>query len=91
MNLSALIPQFQGNAESLILATALHYAATGKADLTHLDSEAAAVGLFALVARLEVEHPGIAERYGWAKISDLQAFTSAIGAATKATRPDGLI
>jgi hypothetical protein len=90
MNLSALIPQFQGNAETLVLLTAMHYAATGKVDLAHIDSEGLAVGLFSLAARLEVEHPGIAERYGWAKISDLQAFSSAIGNASQATKPSGL-
>lgn len=62
MNLSALLPQFKGNAETALLASALHFAAAGKVDTKHMDAEAMAVGLFALVKQLETEHPGIAER-----------------------------
>ena len=76
MNLSSVLPQFQGDTQSLVMLTAMHYAAASKVNLQTIDLENLAFGLFALVGRLELENPGIAERYGWAKISDLQAFSS---------------
>ncbi len=91
MNLAALLPQFKGNAETLLLTSALHYATAGKVDVAHMDADAAAIGICTLLGQLEAEHPGIAERYGWARIADLQAFGAAIGNASQATKPSGLL
>lgn len=90
MNLKSLLPQLQTNAETLLLSTALHYAVAGKIDTKHIDADALAIALFTLAAQLEKEHPGIAEKYGWAELSDLQAFNQAITDAGKATPPSGL-
>ncbi len=54
------------------------------------DLDALALALFALATQLEQEHPGIAEKYGWARIDDLQALARMLSGAREATAPDGL-
>jgi hypothetical protein len=90
MDLTKALIAFRGNAESALLTTALHYAVIGKIDLKDMDKEAVAMGVFALVAQLEKEKPGTAERYGWASIEELEAFKDSITGASKAVPPIGL-
>lgn len=90
MNLSQLLPSLATNAETALLGVALHSATTGKIDLKHLDVDAMAISIFSLASQVEREHPGTAEKYGWAQISDLQQFQNAIGQASAATPPAGL-
>lgn len=91
MNLAALLNGFKGNAETALLTTALHYAQAGKVDTKTLDGDATGAGLFALADQLEAAHPGTAEKYGWARISDLKDFSAAIDNASQATKPSGLL
>lgn len=91
MQLNQALLDFNGNAETLALITALHYVTAGKVDIKHIDNEGMAIAVFDLINQLEAEHPGITGRYGYAKIADLQAFGAAIGAASQATKPAGLI
>jgi hypothetical protein len=90
MNLNGLLSQFQGNAATLMMGAALHYATAGHVDTKHLDAESLAIGLTALLAQIDSEHPGLAAKYGWCRLSDVQAMGSAINAAEQATPPVGL-
>ena len=90
MNLNGLLNQFGGNAETLLFGTAMHYFQTGQVETKHLDADAMALSLTGALSQLEHEHPGIAEKYGWARLDDVHTFTSAVIQATQATTPDGL-
>jgi len=90
MNLKQLLPNVAANAETLLLSVALQHATTGSVDLKHADADAMAIALFALVSQLETEHPGIAAKYGWVRLSDLQGVGANINAALQATPPAGL-
>ena len=90
MNLSGLLGQFEGNAATLMMGAALHYAQAGHVDTKHLDAEGLAIGLTALLAQIDAEHPGLAAKYGWCRVADIQATGSAINAAMQATPPAGL-
>jgi hypothetical protein len=91
MNLNSLFSQFGGNVETLLFGTAMHYFQTGSVDTKHLDADAMALSLTAALAQVEKEHPGIAEKYGWAQIADTAAVATAIASATAATNPTGLL
>lgn len=90
MNFQGLLTQFRGNAETLLLGTALHYVQSGKADITHLDADAAALSLSSALQQLEAEHPGISAKYGWVRIDDAAALSNALTKAMLATPPAGL-
>lgn len=65
MNLKQLMPQVGTNAETALLAAAIHVAYGGNVDFKQFDSDAMAIALFSLLGQLEKEHPGISARYGW--------------------------
>jgi len=90
MNLHGALDQFSGNAATLMFASAMHYATQGHVDTRHLDADAMAIGLTSLLAQVEAEHPGIAEKYGWCRVTDAAALSSALSNAMLATPPDGL-
>ena len=90
MNLNGLLNQFGGNAETFLFGTAMHFFQTGQVDTKHLDADAMALSLTGALAQLEHEHPGIAEKYGWCKVSDAAALSSALTGATTANLPTGL-
>lgn len=90
MNVSGLLQGFQGNAATLMLGAAMHYATAGNVDIKHLDSDALAAGITALLAQVEAEHPGSAAKYGWVRIDDAAGLSNALTKAMGATPPSGL-
>lgn len=91
MNFSGLLNGFKGNAETLMFSTAMHFFTTGKVDTRYLDTEPLALASAGLMSQLEMEHPGIAAKYGWVKIDDATALADALQAAQQASPPSGLI
>lgn len=90
MNLTGVLNQFGGNAATFMMGAALHYAEQGHVDTKHLDADGLAIGLTALLAQVEAEHPGIAAKYGWVQINDAVGLSNALTAAMGATPPKGL-
>lgn len=91
MNWKNLLPRIGASAKNLALETAVSTAITGKIDARNLDNEAFAIAVFALANQIHARHPGLAEKHGWARIADVQLFTSTVLGASQATRPDGLL
>lgn len=90
MNLQGLLTQFEGNAATLMMGAAMHYATAGHVDTKHLDADALAIGATGMLSQVEAEHPGIAAKYGWVKIDDAVGLSKALNAAMGATPPSGL-
>lgn len=90
MTLDNALSQFEGNAATLMMAAAMHYATAGHVNTKHLDSESLAIGLTGLLAQLEAEQPGISAKYGWVKIDDAVGLSNALTAAMGATKPSDL-
>ncbi|GEM_PF-1719678 len=90
MNLQGVLSGFEGNAATLMLGAAMHYAQAGHVDTKHLDADAMAIGLTALLSQVEAEHPGIAEKYGWVEINNEAALARVLSNASGATAPSGL-
>lgn len=90
MNFRGFLPQVRANAETMLLSTALRSVTTGKINLKAMDVEAVAVAVFALLDQLDQADSSLAGRFGWAKLADVEAFTTALANAAQATAPDGL-
>lgn len=91
MNINSAIGQFEGNAATLMMGAALHYATAGHVNTQHLDAEATVAGLAAMLSQAEAEHPGLAAKYGWVKIDDAAALSNALTKAMGATMPGDLL
>ena len=90
MNWRNLLPRFGSGAKNLALETAIGAAITGKVNVKNLDDEALAIAIFSLADQIHARHPGLAEKYGWARIEEVQLFTRTLLGASQATKPDGL-
>lgn len=90
MDLRNILPRIETNTTTLLLSSALHYATTGTIDFKHIDADGMAIAMFAVIAQLEKEHPGICEKYGWTQLDKLTSTENAIANAVQATPPPGL-
>jgi hypothetical protein len=91
MDLKPLNQQFDGIAELALLPNGVHFLIAGKVEMQTMDSERLVSALTGLLASLDKVEPGIAARHGWAKIEDLRDFGNAIGDASKASKPNGMV
>jgi hypothetical protein len=73
-----------------LLKAFLDDAIAGNLEPTAMDEEATITAVFALANQINERHPGTAEKYGWARLDDLQTFAKAVLGATQATAPEGL-
>jgi len=78
MNWKKFLPTFGRSAKNAALETAIAGVANGTINTRNLDDEALAILVFTLADQIHRKNPNAPGRYGWARLTDVEAFTHSL-------------